>query len=327
MDSDTILVDIQGTAPTPSLGPDTTLCVGEVLTLVSDADAETMIEWLDVATGSVVSTGSTTAVMMPGMYVLTETNHCGTASDTIEVEFEDAPAPFDLGGDMVICPGDTVLLHAPQTSDAILWETPGGASTSSATAVVQPGLVALTISNDCGIASDEIIIAFDPNEPEVVLDPVSLCDGESTFLDVTQPFSADYLWSTGSSSPVLQIATPGNYTVSVQTACYTVEESAQVIASADCDPQIYVPNVFSPNGDNINDFWEVQIDPALEFISIECKIFDRWGNTLFSTATTPILWDGSFNGSALLPGVYVYVLKLTTEEETRTLSGSLTLVR
>jgi gliding motility-associated-like protein len=85
--------------------------------------------------------------------------------------------------------------------------------------------------------------------------------------------------------------------------------------------------VFSPNNDNVNDFWEVLIDPSIDVIGIECSVFDRWGNTVFYSTTIPVEWDGRFNGMALEPGVYVYVLKFTLENDLQVLSGSLTLVR
>jgi gliding motility-associated-like protein len=286
-----------------------------------------MTEWVDVATGVVISTGSTTDVASPGTYLLTEANHCGIASDTIVIDFESAPPAFDLGQDMVICPGDTVFLNAPQTDNVILWETPSGASTGSEYVATQQGLIMLTISNDCGTFADDVLIAFDENAPKIVLDPVSLCDGESVVLDVTQPFEALYEWNTGSTSPMIEIATPGSYSVSIITECYSLEEHLQVSYSGDCDPQIFIPNVFSPNGDGVNDVWEVFVDPSIDVIGIECNVFDRWGNTVFGARALPISWDGKFNEQALQPGVYVYVVKLIHEKDSQIHSGSLTLVR
>jgi gliding motility-associated-like protein len=326
IDSDTVLVDIHGTPPSPNLGADTTLCEGETLLLISDADAETMIEWLNLTTG-VASTGSATVADEAGIFILSETNHCGTASDTIEIEFEYPPAVFNLGDDAVICPGDTVFLNAPQTDNAILWQTPGGSSTESQYLATLPGIVTLTISNDCGIVSDAVVIGFDPNRPQAVLDPVSLCDGESVLLDATQPFDALYEWSTGSTGPSVQITSPGNYSVSIITDCYSIEEQIQVALSADCDPQVFIPNVFSPNDDGGYDVWDISIDPAIDLTGIECSIFDRWGNTVFYSTTSPVEWDGRFNGKTLEPGVYVYVVKFIQENDIQVLSGGLTLVR
>ncbi|HLF63535.1 MAG TPA: gliding motility-associated C-terminal domain-containing protein, partial [Saprospiraceae bacterium] len=61
---------------------------------------------------------------------------------------------------------------------------------------------------------------------------------------------------------------------------------------------------------------------------VQCQIFDRWGNLIFVTESSPIVWDGKFNNQEMLPGVYVYVLKLNySDAETRLLSGDITLIR
>jgi gliding motility-associated-like protein len=110
------------------------------------------------------------------------------------------------------------------------------------------------------------------------------------------------------------------------TDCYDAEGSIEVLHSADCDPQIFIPNVFSPNGDGVNDVWEVFVDVP-NTSGIDCSIYDRWGNTVFGARALPISWDGKFNEQALQPGVYVSVVKLIHEKDSQIHSGSLTLVR
>jgi gliding motility-associated-like protein len=183
------------------------------------------------------------------------------------------------------------------------------------------------ISNDCGEVSDEVNVSFDTQEPIVDLGPSqSLCPGQSVMLDVEQVFSAEYLWSTGSTMPTLHISQSDVYTVTVSTECYSVEDEV-LIEAEDCGSEIFIPNIFSPNGDNINDEWVVLInDPSI--VGVECIIFDRWGSLVFGTTEAPIVWDGGFNGKSVLPGVYVFVLQLTNGSgEVRMLSGDLTVIR
>lgn len=95
---------------------------------------------------------------------------------------------------------------------------------------------------------------------------------------------------------------------------------------------VYVPNVFSPNGDNINDLFTVFAGPGVESIR-SFQVFDRWGDNVFSIAgdfppNGLIGWDGTFNGKDLLPGVYVYTLEVRYfDEEVEVLKGDITLVR
>jgi gliding motility-associated-like protein len=61
---------------------------------------------------------------------------------------------------------------------------------------------------------------------------------------------------------------------------------------------------------------------------VECRIFDRWGDIVFESKELPIVWDGVFNNKNVLPGVYVYLLKLKSiNGEIRFLSGDFTLIR
>lgn len=66
------------------------------------------------------------------------------------------------------------------------------------------------------------------------------------------------------------------------------------------------PNIFSPNGDGINDEWKVSYSSIVDF---ECYIFDRYGHKL-ATLTDPSQgWDGKRNGKVVPTGVYYYVIK------------------
>lgn len=87
------------------------------------------------------------------------------------------------------------------------------------------------------------------------------------------------------------------------------------------------PNTFSPNGDNINDTWEI---PFLEnFPDCEVKIYTRWGQPVFETIgySYKKAWDGKYNGTMLDEGVYFFVINLRDDYVTEPIKGSLTLIR
>ena len=98
---------------------------------------------------------------------------------------------------------------------------------------------------------------------------------------------------------------------------------------------MYVPDIFSTNGDGENDYVYVQglgIKMVEKFI-----IYDRWGEKVFENANFPVFpdkdannangWDGSFNGSIMNPGVFVFYVKVIyiddSEEDEK---GDITLV-
>jgi gliding motility-associated-like protein/CSLREA domain-containing protein len=94
---------------------------------------------------------------------------------------------------------------------------------------------------------------------------------------------------------------------------------------------IYVPNVFSPNGDNINDrFFPVFKLPNTTIAVF--RIFDRWGNLIFEHLDgklyEDIYWDGTSNQEKMNPGVYVYAIQFVGEDGVaKWKTGDITLMR
>ena len=86
---------------------------------------------------------------------------------------------------------------------------------------------------------------------------------------------------------------------------------------------LFIPNVFTPNGDGKNDYFEIiGIDnPCISFNKL--MIFNRWGMKVFETAGSKLRWNGMDNENILTEGVYFYVLE---GEEIRK-PGSVTLLR
>ena len=90
---------------------------------------------------------------------------------------------------------------------------------------------------------------------------------------------------------------------------------------------IYTPNVFSPNGDNINDFFLPVINcDRLDFYTMQ--IFDRWGNLLFESKQKDTGWNGKINNEYLNSGVYSFLIQYQLPGSAKKMkSGDITLVR
>jgi gliding motility-associated-like protein len=69
---------------------------------------------------------------------------------------------------------------------------------------------------------------------------------------------------------------------------------------------IIVPNVFTPNGDGVNEEFNVY---GYGFETMLFQVFDRWGEKMFETTDPKVGWDGTFKGVAMPPGVYVFLVK------------------
>lgn len=93
-----------------------------------------------------------------------------------------------------------------------------------------------------------------------------------------------------------------------------------------CNPTFYMPNAFTPNGNNVNDFLNFQ-GKYIDLFNL--KIFNRWGELLYETNEFDSKWDGTFQGNPLPMDVYFYNVNYSSisAEITYSKSGSLTLIR
>ena len=159
--------------------------------------------------------------------------------------------------------------------------------------------------------------------PSFEVESVIVCPGESATLDAGAGFTA-YAWSTGATTQTIEVSNPGNYTVSVTFAnCELVDE---VDLSDECNSTIDIPNVFSPNGDGINDIYQLR---GQNIESVDFWITDRWGRMMFVGNALTATWDGKLNGNDVPDGVYFIGLhyKYVDEINYHDDAMSLTLVR
>jgi gliding motility-associated-like protein len=88
---------------------------------------------------------------------------------------------------------------------------------------------------------------------------------------------------------------------------------------------IFIPNAFSPNGDGDNEFF-FPVGSNAEFL--EMRIYNRWGELLYTTTDIDAGWDGTFKGKEVPIGVYTWVVHyLDLEDKEQIASGNVSLLR
>lgn len=98
-----------------------------------------------------------------------------------------------------------------------------------------------------------------------------------------------------------------------------------VVVDHPCPADLFLPNVFSPNGDGTNDLFCVR---GGCLVAMELIIHHRWGGLIFHTIDPSTCWDGSINGIPAGAGTYAFIFHGTSEEgNVYERSGSITLVR
>ncbi len=109
--------------------------------------------------------------------------------------------------------------------------------------------------------------------------------------------------------------------------------TATLYIEVDKNLNVYIPNIFSPNYDGFNDFFQVYTGKGVSAIR-SMRIFDRWGDMLYERTNLPAQpveyegWDGTYRGKIAPSGVYVYLIEVEFEDgEVLLFRGDVTLVR
>jgi trimeric autotransporter adhesin len=91
----------------------------------------------------------------------------------------------------------------------------------------------------------------------------------------------------------------------------------------------YVPNAFSPDGDEFNNVFKPVLTSGFDVNSYHLQIFNRWGETVFESLDYEQGWDGTFNNEIILDGVYIWKIKVknrSTDKKVE-LQGHVSLLR
>ena len=148
----------------------------------------------------------------------------------------------------------------------------------------------------------------------------TICSGDTTTL--SPGIFSTYKWQDGSTNPVYKVTDGGTYSVTVTDNLGCMTSDTVVIKENYCTT-IPIPNAFTPNGDGINDTWNI---PQLQFFPMcTVTIFSRWGQLVFNSVGYPKAWDGTDHGKPLPAGTYYYIISL--QNNTESLSGFVTLLR
>jgi gliding motility-associated-like protein len=170
--------------------------------------------------------------------------------------------------------------------------------------------------------------------PSAIDTTLSLCS-DGIEIDLRDLFSgpyadkADYQWQDGFSGYSRRIVTPGPYSVDMVLPCVTVPINLMV-EDALCAASVFMPNVFSPNRDGINDLLHPFLKTVHDIKDYQFRVFDRWGSLVFRSGQMEEGWDGKIGNRPAAVGVYLWSLEYTLsyDEDKRQVSrGEVLLLR
>ena len=271
--------------------------------------------------------GTPSVEVGPGSYTVTVAyGSCPLTSDPFEVGIAPDPEPV-ITGPQLSCGGEPVVLSTTEPFAFYTWSN----ESSDPTISVGSGSYTVTVTSaeGCTSTSDPyaVVVASDPNAA-FTTNPVSpqpmgtsvLFADQSTVQGST---IVDWDWTFGDlgtstdQSPTWPFADPGDYEVTlVVTTAEGCTDSVSAIYII-FPPDITIPNVISPNGDDQNDYFVIR---NIEFWSNQLTIYGRWGNKVYEAKNYVSQWKAD----GLPDGTYYYVLTLNDGKEH---AGHITVLR
>lgn len=316
--SDTILFT-QKNSLKIDLGSDSQFCNAvnkKIDILQPDADAKYL--W---SSGSTATDFTATA---PGKVFASITNLCGVVSDTVYYTLITKPQ-VDLGNDYIYCdvvkPVNKVVGKA-NNDEIYLWSD---AKTGNTNDFNSAGKFWVDLSNKCGTASDtfSISLIFSP-QVDIGLD-TALCGNFALSLDAGNP-GYTYLWEpTGETTQTIFATQQTTYKVTVTdiNGCFGEDEME---VKDDCKSKWFIPNSFSPNGDNVNDKFTPYF---LNCEGYSISIFNTWGELVYQSSNLSESWDGKYLDKDVQTGHYGYTIHFKSGETKRwhLINGVITIVK
>jgi gliding motility-associated-like protein len=304
------LVFVQ-TAPTVNLQYSDTVCAGNQASIIANTTgANLTYTWNpSLSTSNVLVDFPTNSTS----YSLIVTNPVGcNAYDTASI-YVIPTLTNSISGDLVVCVGDSTILTVSGNQAGMNYVWSNGETGNSIVVTSSEAGNYSVIGNfsGCPEATATVVVSVQ-DIPQLTLPGNYItCPGESIVATATSSspgavFNWINLGLTGSTQTISPTTSGYIYVTSQVGNCVSPIDSFLIEISPNCFFEI--PNVFTPNGDNSNDFFQLVDYGGIS--SLTCVILNRWGNTVATFDKPDFKWDGTDgNGNKLGDGTYFYIIE------------------
>ena len=262
-----------------------------------------------------------------GFYKLVVDDGTGClAEDSIIITEENPPLTMVGGGGDICEDGSVVLIDFTFIGLHFPWELTYSNGTDQFT---QSGIynpvytittsesgsyfpVMVTDVNNCISLLEDTVLVNTFNLPDAVVTPEEITIYEGDIISLNVGEYELYEWYNSEDSLLsilseLNVSKAGTYYVFVTDSNNCTDTSENAIVYTVPLTELYVPNSFTPNGDNHNELFEIY---ALNVYSFNMIITNRWGELIYQTDDIQKFWDGKFEGRLVPEGDYLYFIEL-----------------
>ena len=312
-----------------NLGSDTVICQGQSLLV----NAQTQASGVDYL-WSTGSTNPTLTLTDAGVYWVEASSGICLQRDSIEVQEQIVTAAFEGLNESGCSP---VTIDFNSTSVVSIgsitswdWNFGNGMNSNvenpNQTYLNEEGItypIQLIVTSDLGCTDDTTVFMQINAYPQVVAEfsyfPNTVLFGEDIYFENLSTNATSWQWDFGDGvnsieeSPAHSYLTIGTYSITLiasnefgcnDTISYQLEVSSETL--------LFVPNTFTPDGDEFNQNWVVQIS-EIDIYDFRITLFNRWGELIWESFDPEVGWDGTMNGAAVQDGVYTWKIEVGTK--------------
>ncbi|GAB4449637.1 MAG: hypothetical protein OHK0036_06910 [Bacteroidia bacterium] len=251
---------------------------------------------------------------------------------------EISPAKASNSPTYTICPGETVVLGGDTTEDAqYYWYPPNALScTNCAYPRASPTITTTYYlqKTQCKMTTkDSVTVFVRDNNYFSIPDSIQVCAGDTFYLYLPNDSVLHYSWSPNTYISCTPCDTTMFYPIHntqyiLQTRfCNQTKFDTLNIKTNECNTYS-VPNIFTPNGDGINDTWGINFKYPHLVENFYLVILDRWGVKMFVSDQSNARWDGrTISGEPVPTGTYYYTAEFKINNKKEKLKGYITLMK
>ena len=316
---DTVNVIVNPMPLTQLVADDNSICPNTVVQF--NASGASIYQWSGIDLTGFTGASQSITAMSSGMYSITGTSAFGcVSSDSLFVTVYQEPSLTATPILSEICAGEMVTF---QVAGADFYQWSNGQSSSIYT--YQPltsESITIIGTNTFGCAdTTQVGVIVHPN-PLALLDALSLnllSDSPfATFYNNSiNAFSSAWYFGDGTSSndnsSEVTHAYPyedGNYTIILSVSSdFGCLDSTEISIQISGDPIYYVPNTFTPDGDEHNNVFLPIFTTGFDPASYHLVLYNRWGECVFESFSTQQGWNGYYGGIKVEQGTYSYLIQ------------------
>jgi len=305
---DSVFIEVDN-FPVASAPNDTIICLGDEIVLShtsTDTQVWTNLQNNESTNGGSLSINPTQSVV----YQLAVSNSCGISRDTTQVDVSIVMPT--AGPEKTTCVSEPIVVFATGGVNYSWLPASDFSFPTNSTSILIPRAnvnYTVIVENDIGCqAIADLPITLFPLGFVTAGEDKIIKYGESTTLNGnsslgTLVWTPDFRLSCFDCiQPLSTTDSTIKYTVTLTDSfgCKYSDETLVLVEGT-----LYIPNAFTPNGDGINDYFGPE---AIDVTRYSLKIFNRWGEIIFTSSNLKNGWDGTFKGKIAQNDVYVYQL-------------------